>query len=136
MVPGSLHPCICLPLASQYGVYRLPARCVPACSTSPLHSSSGVNAALLGMSKRLGYAGGNVSLFPSGINPAGPGNSSIMANKPGTESTCAQGLPESRNPSGDDLPLHPRVTARLFTPFWTSRYLLVYVGILIKSTRK
>ena len=77
-----------------------------------------------------------MSLFPSGINLAGPGNRPIMAKNTATESTRAQGPQESLNPSGNDLPLHLRVTARSFTPFRTFRYPLVYVGILIKSARK
>ena len=52
------------------------------------------------MLKKRGLPEEETGLSPLRINPGNPGNLPNMAKKPATESSVAQGLPKSPNPSG------------------------------------
>jgi len=76
--------------------------------------------ALLGVSKREGSALRKGPFLTLRIMPSQPGNLPIMAKKPATDSTRAQGRRESANPSRSDVKppsvLQPALSWVLDTP--------------------
>ena len=113
----------------MYGVY-IASRTQPAHEPVSLAARmSALMTVLSGVSKRLGYTLRKEASLTLRINLQPRGNLSIMAKKPSTESTPAQGRQEYANPYGTALkppsrleqadtavsqPLRPPVPGRLF----------------------
>ena len=137
--PGWRIPCSIPHLVYPGWYIRLPPASlvyIPARTTLPLHSSSGLIALLAGVSTERASCLRKEGFLTSGINHPQGGNGPIMAKKPATESTCAQGTAKPLNPSATVLKPPLRLQPALSHRREEVRTIGDLPGVLVNSVQK